>query len=166
MNQPWIYMYSPSRSPLPPPSPPNPSGSSQCTRPEHLSHASSLGVLMRWMKLEPIIPSEVSQKDNYLVLSPFVDVSPIPRLWFKEQNSLLSVSPGSKNIGNTYTCCLRLPGQSAAEGTGESQPRLFDAIRGKEQAVLWEAKSVKTLRMVCILIRFMCSCMLSLLLSS
>ena len=31
MNQPWIYMYSPSRPPLPPPSPPDPSGSSQCT---------------------------------------------------------------------------------------------------------------------------------------
>ena len=29
MNQPWIYMYSPSRFPLPPPSPPDPSGSSQ-----------------------------------------------------------------------------------------------------------------------------------------
>ena len=43
MNQPWIYMYSPSQSPLPPPSPPDPSGSSQCTRSEHLSHASSLG---------------------------------------------------------------------------------------------------------------------------
>ena len=27
MNQPWSYMYSPSRSPLPPPSPPNSSGS-------------------------------------------------------------------------------------------------------------------------------------------
>ena len=33
MNQPWIYMYSPSWSPLPPPSPPDSSGSSQCTRP-------------------------------------------------------------------------------------------------------------------------------------
>ena len=44
MNQPWIYMYySPSRSPLPPPSPPDPTGSSQCTSPEHLSHASNLG---------------------------------------------------------------------------------------------------------------------------
>ena len=42
VNQPWTYLYSPSRSPLPPPSPPNSSGSSQCTRPEHLSHASSL----------------------------------------------------------------------------------------------------------------------------
>ena len=38
-----MYMYSPSRSPLPPPSPPDPSGSSQCTRSEHLSHASNLG---------------------------------------------------------------------------------------------------------------------------
>ena len=43
MNQPWSYMYSPSRSPLPPPTPPVSSGSSQGTRPEHLSHASHLG---------------------------------------------------------------------------------------------------------------------------
>ena len=35
-------MYSPSRSPLPPPSPPDPSGSSQCTRPEHLSQLLNL----------------------------------------------------------------------------------------------------------------------------
>ena len=81
-----------------------------------------------------------------------MDISPIPRLRFKEQNSLLSVFPGNKNIGNTYICLLRLPGQSAAEGTGESEPRLFDAIHGKEQVALWEAKLVKTLRMVYILI--------------
>ena len=41
MNQPWIYMYSPS----------HPSGSSQCTRPEHLSHASNLG----WRSVSPLI---------------------------------------------------------------------------------------------------------------
>ena len=35
MNQPWVYMYSPSWTPLPPPSPYHASGSSQCTRPEH-----------------------------------------------------------------------------------------------------------------------------------
>ena len=46
MNQPWIYMYSPSRSHLPPPSPPDPSGSSQCTRPEHLSHCIQLGLVI------------------------------------------------------------------------------------------------------------------------
>ena len=43
MNQPWIYLCSPSWSPLLPPTPSQPSGSSQCTSPEHLSHASNLG---------------------------------------------------------------------------------------------------------------------------
>ena len=51
MNQPWIYMCSPSRSPLPPPSPSHPSGSSQCTSPEHLSHACSLS----WRSVSPLI---------------------------------------------------------------------------------------------------------------
>ena len=36
---------------FPPPSPPHPSGSSQCTRPEHLSHASNLG----WWSVSPLI---------------------------------------------------------------------------------------------------------------
>ena len=35
MNQSWVYMRSPSRTPLPLPSPSHPSGSSQCTSPEH-----------------------------------------------------------------------------------------------------------------------------------
>ena len=43
MKQPWVYMCSPSRSPLPPPSPPAPSRFSQCTRSERFSHASNLG---------------------------------------------------------------------------------------------------------------------------
>ena len=132
MNQPWIYMCSTSWAPLPLPSPSHPSGSSQCTNPEHLSPTSHLGwwsvshsivylfqcysdtctpmfiaalfiivrtwkqprcpsadewirklwyiytmeyysaikkntfesVLMRCMKLEPIIQSEISQKDK------------------------------------------------------------------------------------------------------
>ena len=51
MNQPWIYMCSPFRSPLPPPSPSHPSGSSQCTSPEHLSHASNLG----WQSVSHLI---------------------------------------------------------------------------------------------------------------
>ena len=51
MNQPWIYMCSPSRSPLPPPSPSHPSGSSQCTSPEHLSHASNLD----WLSVSHLI---------------------------------------------------------------------------------------------------------------
>ena len=44
-------MCSPSRSPLLPPSPSHPSGSSQCTRSERLSHASSLG----WWSVSPLI---------------------------------------------------------------------------------------------------------------
>ena len=43
MKQPWVYMCSPSRSPLPPPSPPAHSRFSHCTRSERLSHASNLG---------------------------------------------------------------------------------------------------------------------------
>ena len=35
LNQPWVYVCSPSWTPLPPPSPSHPSGSSQCTSPEH-----------------------------------------------------------------------------------------------------------------------------------
>ena len=54
MNQPWIYMYFPSWSPLPPSSPPDSSGSSQCTRPQHLSHASSLG----WCRLTTFLLSK------------------------------------------------------------------------------------------------------------
>ena len=51
MNQPWIYMCSPSRSPLPPPSLSHPSGSSQCTSPKHLSHASNLD----WQSVSQLI---------------------------------------------------------------------------------------------------------------
>ena len=35
LNPPWVYMCSPSWTPLPPLSPSHPSGSSQCTSPEH-----------------------------------------------------------------------------------------------------------------------------------
>ena len=35
MNQPWVHMCPPSWTPLPPPSPSHPSGSSQCSGPEH-----------------------------------------------------------------------------------------------------------------------------------
>ena len=51
MNQPWIYMYSPSWSPLLPYPSPHISGSSQCTSPKHLSHASNLG----WWSVSPLI---------------------------------------------------------------------------------------------------------------
>ena len=42
INPPWVYMCSPSWTPLPPPSSPHPSGSSQCTNPSTLYNASNL----------------------------------------------------------------------------------------------------------------------------
>ena len=51
MKRPWVYMSSPSRSPLPPPSPPAPSRSSQSTRSERLSPASNQG----WWSVSPLI---------------------------------------------------------------------------------------------------------------
>ena len=60
MNQPWIYMYSTSRSPLPHPSLPDSSGSSQCTRPEHLSQRLSHHV-PREGRGQGISPSLVAQ---------------------------------------------------------------------------------------------------------
>ena len=45
MKRPWVYMSSPSRSPLPPPSPPAPSRSSQSTRSERLSQATDKGLI-------------------------------------------------------------------------------------------------------------------------
>ena len=74
MNQPWIYMYSPSQSPLPPPSPiaiartwkqPRcPSADKWIRKMWYIytmEYYSAIkkntfeSVLMRWMKLEPII---------------------------------------------------------------------------------------------------------------
>ena len=49
MKQPWVYMCSPSQNPLQPPSTPDPSRFSQCTRSERLSHASNLG----WWSVSP-----------------------------------------------------------------------------------------------------------------
>ena len=76
MNQPWICMCSLSQSPLPPPSPSHPSGSSQCTTPEHLSHASvgeGEGGMFRKNSIETSILSRVKQ---ILVLS--LHKSPFP----------------------------------------------------------------------------------------
>ena len=73
MKQPWIYMCSPSLSPLPPRSPTHPSGSSQCTSPEHLSHASNLGnpicftldnVLVSMLFSQNILPSPSPTESN------------------------------------------------------------------------------------------------------
>ena len=48
MIQPWVYMCSPSWTPLPPSSPSHPSGSSQCTSPEHPVSCIKLGLAIRF----------------------------------------------------------------------------------------------------------------------
>ena len=63
MNQPWIYMHSPSRSPLPPPSLPDPSVSSQCRI--------DIFELWCWRKLLRI--SWMAKRSNQLILN---EISP------------------------------------------------------------------------------------------
>ena len=49
MNQPRVYMCPPSWTPLPPPSPSHPSGSSQCTGPEHPVSCIKPGLVIYFM---------------------------------------------------------------------------------------------------------------------
>ena len=49
MNPPQVYMCSPSRTLLPPPSPYHPSGSSQCTRPKHPVSCIKPGLVTRFI---------------------------------------------------------------------------------------------------------------------
>ena len=48
LNQPWVYMCSPSWTLLPPPSPSHPSGLSQCTSPEHSVSCIKPGLVIRF----------------------------------------------------------------------------------------------------------------------
>ena len=48
LNPQWVYMCSPSWTPLPPPSPSHPSGSSQCTSPEHPVSCIKPGLAVRF----------------------------------------------------------------------------------------------------------------------
>ena len=74
MNQPWVYMCAPSRTPIPPPSPSHPSGSSQCTSPEHSISCIEPGlaiyftygnthVSMLFSQIIPPLPSPTESKD-------------------------------------------------------------------------------------------------------
>ena len=64
MNQPWVYICSPSWASLPPPSPSHPSGSSQCTSPEHP---------VSWIKPELAI---YFTYDNIHISMPFTQIIP------------------------------------------------------------------------------------------
>ena len=73
----WVYMCSPSWHSLPPPSPPHPSGSSQCTSPEHPVSCIEPGlaicftydnihVSMLFSQIIPPSPSSQNPKDRSL----------------------------------------------------------------------------------------------------
>ena len=63
-------------NPLPPPSPSHPSGSSQCTSPEHLAHASNLGWWsVSCFTLDSILVSAVLSEHPTLAFSPRVQKS-------------------------------------------------------------------------------------------
>ena len=83
LNPPWTYMCSPSWTPLPTPSPSYPSGSSQCTSPEHPVSCIEPGLVIHFTY------------DNLYVSMPFSHIIPP------------SPSPtGSKRLFNTSVSLL------------------------------------------------------------
>ena len=85
MNVPWVYMYSPSWTPLPPPTPSHPSGSSQCSSPEHPVWCIKTGLVIHFTY------------DNLHVSMPFSQITlPLPsptvskRLFYTSVSLLLS----------------------------------------------------------------------------
>ena len=106
MDLPWVYMCSPSWTPLPPPSPYHPSGSSQCTSPEHPVSCIEPGLAIHFTY------------DNIHVSMPFshtIPPSPSPteskRLFYTSVSLLLSCIQGygyhfSKFHIYVLVCCI------------------------------------------------------------
>ena len=79
LNPPWVYMCSPSWTPLPPPSPSHPSGSSQCTSPKHPVSCIEPGLVICFTN------------DNLHILMPFSHIIP-PSLSPTESKRLFNTS--------------------------------------------------------------------------
>ena len=56
LNLPWVFVYSPSWTPFPPPSPSHPSGSSQCTSPKHPVSCIELAIRFTYDNLHVSMP--------------------------------------------------------------------------------------------------------------
>ena len=80
MNQQWVYISSPSWTPLPPPSPSHPSGSSQCTSPEHAVLCIKAGLVIcftydtihvsrKWQPTPVLLPGKIHGLRSLVVYS-------------------------------------------------------------------------------------------------
>ena len=92
-ESPWVYTCSPSWTPLPPPSPYHPSGSSQCTSPEHPVSCIESGLAIHFlydiihvsMPFSQIIPPSPSPAESKRLFYPsvFLLLSRIQGLHFR-----------------------------------------------------------------------------------
>ena len=98
MNPPWVYTCSPSWTPLPLPSPSHPSGSSQCTSPEHPVSCIKPGLAIRFIY------------DIIHVSMPFFQIIPLSpshteskRLIYTSVSLLLSRIQGYRYVAMIYS---------------------------------------------------------------
>ena len=94
MNLPQLYMCSPSWTSLPPPSPSHPSGSSQCTSPEHPVLCIEPGLVIRFTY------------DNIHISMPFSQI--IPPLPFPTESEILFYTSVSLLLSCIQGYCYHL----------------------------------------------------------
>ena len=141
MNQPWVYMCSPSWTPLPPPSASHLSGSCQCTRPEHPVSCIEPGLVIyftsgnihirrRWWHPTPVLlPGKFHGQRSLVGCSPWgrEELDTTERLHFH-----FSFSCIGEGNGNPLQCsCLENPMDrgawwAAVRGVPRSQTQLSD----------------------------------------
>ena len=136
MNQPWIYMCSPSWTPLPSHSPSYPSGSSQCTSPEHLPHASNLD----WWSVYHLF-SDLSVNSLFLTFS-FLDKEVrVVFEWVSMSRNWQGLSGGSvikyppANSGDTGL----IPGSGRLHGEGNGNMLQYSCLENPMDRGAWWA---------------------------
>ena len=150
MNQPWIYMLSPSRTPLPPPSPSYPSGSSQCTSPEHPSEVFKRNQWPHSICLVPIIWRLVywfmGLAGN---LGEYQERGPV---WITNHSFLVCEAGSNEDSKQVLSCCshhrLPLTDQGSAISFfkfGQDLIWHFVPLRGIKRKVLESLQTTKSL---------------------
>ena len=85
----WVYFWSPSWTPLPPPFPSHPSGSSQCTSPEHPVSCIKPGLVIHFTYVNLRISMPFSQ-----IIPPSPSPAESKRLYYTSVSLLLSCIQG------------------------------------------------------------------------